>query len=215
MKRAGSGLRLPASCGVVPNPVRRLDDWTNEEADQPTILLVGRLDVGKGLPYIRPMLEHLVKAYPDVRMEIAGGDSYARGLGSVRSWFLQQLGSMGAHVNLLGVLSPTELDEAYRRAWVVIVPSRWDTFPQVVLESMVRGKPIVASPHGGMPEMLAGTDAVITDPASSLFAEAIARFLGDFSLRTQTGASVLGRVHSCYSPAIIAADYVDTILGFL
>lgn len=205
------GLRLPASCGVVPNPVRHLDDWVNKEADQPTILLVGRLDVGKGLPYIRPMLEHLVKAYPDVRMEIAGGDSYARGLGSVQSWFLQQLGSMGAHVNLLGVLSPTELDEAYRRAWVVIVPSRWDTFPQVVLEAMVRGKPIVASPHGGMPEMLAETEAVVAEPASDAFASAVGRFLGSRRLRGEAGESAYLKVAEMYAPERIAQLYIESV----
>jgi glycosyltransferase involved in cell wall biosynthesis len=202
------GLRLPIHYGVVPNPIRRLDNWTNAEADRPTLLLVGRLDIGKGLPYIRSMLEQLIKVYPDLRLEIAGGDSYARGLGSVRSWFRKQLGSVGAHVNFLGALSPAELDLAYRRAWVVIVPSRWDTFPQVVLEAMVRSKAIVASCGGGLPEMLKGTACVSVDPVDTIFSDSVAKFLSDSRLRADAGKSGNRKASSEYAPDCVAVSYV-------
>ena len=209
------GVALPARRAVVPNPIRPIPGWNNQEAGAPTLLLVGRLDMGKGLPHLKRMLEQLSPGQPGLRVEIAGGDSYARGLGSIRGWFERQLGPMRRHVHFLGVLGAAELDEAYRRAWVVMVPSRWDTFPQVVLEAMVRAKAIVASPHGGMPEMLAGTACAVADPAADAFAGAVAAFLASPTSRRQAGESARQRAAREYAPEQIAKKYLGTISAWL
>jgi len=204
------GVKLPERRAVVPNPIR-CREWQNAESGTPTLLLVGRLDVGKGLPYLRGLLETLVPCFPGLKLEIAGGDSYARGLGSIKRWFEKQLGPMREHVALLGVLDAQALDAAYRRAWTVIVPSRWDTFPQVVLESMVRGKAIVASPHGGMPEMLTGTECRIEDPGTSAFGEAVREFLELPESRARAGATARQRAAEAFSPTNVAEKYIEEI----
>jgi glycogen(starch) synthase len=205
------GLTLPKRCAVVPNPIADIPSWRNQESSSPILLLVGRLDVGKGLPYVKPLLENLTIRYPDLRLQIAGGDSYARGLGSVRDWFIRQLGEMNRHVDLLGVLNPTELNEVYRRAWVVIVPSRWDTFPQVVLEAMIRAKPVVASPNGGMPEMLKGSLGKIAEPESESFASEVFNLLQSPDLRASVGISLREKALAEYSPSVIARLYISTL----
>ena len=205
------GLALPECRAVVPNPIRAMENWVNREAEEPTLLLVGRLDIGKGLPYIRGLLEQLTRHIPRLRLEVAGGDSYARGLGSLKRWLERRLGPLAPRVAFLGVLNRRELDEAYRRAWVSLVPSRWDTFPQVVLEAMVRGKAIVASPHGGMPEMLGGTHNAIADPATADFADAVLRFLQNPALRLQAGAEGREVAKQQFAPRVIADQYVATI----
>jgi glycosyltransferase involved in cell wall biosynthesis len=207
------GLRLPKRCAVVPNPIADIPNWRNQESCNPTLLLVGRLDIGKGLPYLKPLLEKLTVIYPDLRLQVAGGDSYARGLGSIRDWFIRQLGKMKRHVDLLDVLKPAELDEAYRGAWVVVVPSRWDTFPQVVLESMIRAKPVVASPNGGMPEMLEGTLAKIADPESELFANVVDELLQSSDLRSIVGRSLREKALAGYSPVAVANSYLSILDG--
>ncbi len=208
------GVHLAANRAVVPNTIQPLR-WKNAESQKPKVLLVGRLDIGKGLPYIRAMLEDLVPFFPELTIEIAGGDSYARGLGSVKKWFDKQLGEMREYVKLLGFLDQRQMDEAYQRAWVVIAPSRWDTFPQTVLEAMVRSKAIVSSPYGGMPEMLEGTESVIADPESRDFPEAVRRFLGDSLARAKAGKSVCDRVCREYNPQKVASAYIDKVCSFL
>ena len=205
------GIQLPRQTAVIPNPIRPLTTWINEEAHQPTLLLVGRIDIGKGLPYIRPLLENLMPVFPELTLEIAGCDSYARGLGSIRNWFLNELGPLRGHVRLLGGLNREALDNAYRRAWVVIVPSRWDTFPQVVLESMVRGKPIVASQHGGMPEMLDKIPNTIADPATTAFADTVQHLINSPSERKTCGEQVQKRANGVYSPKQVADQYIQTL----
>ncbi len=209
------GVRLAARRAIVPNPIRPVEGWTNREAGVPTLLLVGRLDVGKGLASIAGLLERLVPAFPNLRLEIAGADSYARGLGSIRAWFERRLGPLAGNVAFLGTLDAAALDEAYRRAWVVIVPSRWDTFPQVVLEAMVRGKAIVASPHGGMQEMLAGTLCKVEDPDADAFFHAVGRFLDNPEVRLQAGSSSLCRAMQEYCPDHIGKLYIETISRLL
>lgn len=202
------GLRLPERRFVVPNPITPVSGWFKKEDPVPTIVLIGRIDIGKGIEYLPKILDSLTPQFPNLRIEIVGGDSYARVIGSTRQWLLRKLGSRSRHVRFLGTVSHNELDEVYRRAWVVIVPSRWDTFPTVVLEAMIRGKAIVASPHGGMPEMLSGTQGVIADPSTPDFPEAVADLLADPAKRKRAGESALEKAQNDYDPKKIASDYI-------
>jgi glycogen(starch) synthase len=202
------GLRLPSRAGVLPNPLAPVATAPGVEASAPTLLLVGRLDMGKGIEFLPALMRRVREAVPGTVLEIAGGDSYARFLGPTRAWLQRHLGDGTAAVRFLGQLTPAALDEAYRRAWVVIVPSRWDTFPTAVLEAMARGKAIVASPHGGMPEMLEGTSCPIADPAGPEFAMAVIRFLRDPDLRRAAGEGAVRRVGTRYAPATAVAEYM-------
>jgi glycosyltransferase involved in cell wall biosynthesis len=175
------------------------------------LLLVGRIDMGKGVQFIPGIIRSLVRAVPDVRLEIAGGDSSARGLGSVREWLEGQLGPLASHVSFLGLLDPLALDEAYRRAWIVIAPSRWDTFPTAVLEAMVRGKAVVASPHGGMPEMLEGTGCIVASPSAPDFPEAVRALLADPVIRSRAGQTARARAEREYSPGVVTRRYVEFV----
>ena len=206
------GLHLPSKRFVIPNPITPIPDWVNREATDPTILFIARIDIGKGIEYLPALLDALTPQFPNLRLEIVGGDSYARFIGSTKRWLLRKLGKRNKYVNFLGTISPAALDEAYRRAWVVIVPSRWDTFPTVVLEAMIRGKAVVASPHGGMPEMLSETHGAIADPAEFHFSKAVADFLDDPAKRQRAGESALKKAHDAYNPQKVLSHYL-TILN--
>jgi glycosyltransferase involved in cell wall biosynthesis len=58
-------------------------------------------------------------------------------------------------VTFLGALPPDATTAVIDRARVVVVPSRWpEPFGMVGVESMLRGRPVVAARHGGIPEWL-------------------------------------------------------------
>jgi glycosyltransferase involved in cell wall biosynthesis len=204
------GVRLPAKTMVLPKPLSSLPAWENGEAEEPTVLLVARLDFGKGLLYLRDLLYRIQKHVPNVRLEIAGPDSYARFIGSVRKWTEKHLGPMIRHVRFLGALSPSELDAAYRRAWVVVIPSRWDTSPTVLLEAMVRSKAIVVSPNGGMAEYLGSMDWV-ADPAGNDFSQKLVQLLQSRELRSRIGNESQQRAALHYAPGMAAEKYIDFI----
>lgn len=208
----GQGIKLPSQKWILPNPITPLAEWSNQETQEPTLLLVGRIDLGKGIAHLSKLITKLKRRYPALKLEIAGDDSYARFLGSTRKWLVRKLGSNISHVSFLGHFDQKNLDAAYSRAWVVIVPSGWDTFPTVVLESMVRGKAIVASPNGGMPEMLQGTDNPIADPSSFQFAEEVEKLFSDKKHRCNVGLSGRKKAISVYNPEKVVDDYLEKLM---
>lgn len=205
------GLRLPERHSVLPNPIEPKRLSHDQEANSPTVLFVGRKDFGKGIQYLPAIVKSLSNKYTDFRMEIVGPDSYARGVGSMRGWLEKRLGAMKRHVLFHERLPDDKLEKVYQRAWVVILPSRWDTFPTVLLEAMSWGKPVVASPNGGMPEMLEGTLCATALPDSPEFVSRIGAFLEDGDLRKSAGESMLAKVSREYDPQTVVKRY----LGFV
>lgn len=204
------GLRPAEELTVLPNPIT-LREGARQEAAVPTLLVVGRISIGKGIQYLPALMRALAPRFPDLRLEIAGADGYARGLGSLKQWLVGQLGNLNERVSFLGVLGPAELEAAYRRAWVLALPSRWDNFPNAVLDAMAYGVPIVASPHGGMPEMLEETGCPIADPATPEFARQAEILLTAAALRKQVGETARAQALARYHPAKIAQEYVEIV----
>jgi len=204
-------VRLPRARTVIANPIRPSGCSFADEASSPTLLMVCRLDIGKGIQYVPRMIATLRHEFPDLRLEIAGSDAYARGLGSLKGWLLKQLGSLASQVTFLGQLDSAALEAAYKRAWAVVLPSRWDNFPTVVLEAMSYGKAVVASPHGGMPEMLEGTLCSTADPASEEFIRAISVLLRQVPLRKAAGRTMFDKARRAYAPEVVAAAYLDFV----
>lgn len=208
---------LPHRLQLIPNMLSKLPvlSGKNEEAARPTMLFVGRIEIRKGIQYLPGLLQRLSREFPDVLLEIAGGDQYARGIGSLQKWLKTKLGPLADRVRFLGALGPEELDAAYRRSWLLVFPSKWDNFPMAVLEAMAYGKPVVTTANGGMPEMLAGTGAAIERPDSAAFADAVSRLLASAALRRQVGAACRERVMNTYMPAQVIPTYIDFIQSIL
>ncbi|MBA4388121.1 MAG: hypothetical protein C0404_09080 [Verrucomicrobia bacterium] len=203
------GLRLSRSLAVIPNPIVDPAPSPVEMAGMPTVLFAGRIEFGKGIRFLPGIIRDVVRSVPGATLEMAGADSYARGVGSIRAWLERRLGDVGANVRFLGELDPAGMDHALRRAWVVIVPSLWDNFPNIVLEAMIRGKSIVTTPHGGMPEMLENTGCPIVPPDSSEFGREVVRFLEDRQLMNRVGTACRERALREYSPGAILPRYLQ------
>ncbi len=207
----GQGTKLPGRLEIVPNMLARCPEpasGVHEESSRPTLLYAGRLELRKGIQYLPAILSKVRKKFPDVVLELAGNDSYARGLGSTREWLQKQFKGMEKNVRFLGGLDGAALDAAYRRAAMLVFPTKWDNFPMVVLESMGYSKPIVTTRKGGMPEMLKGTGAVIADADSDDFSSGVCDFLADSDLRSRVGMACRERVMSHYMTGQVVEQYI-------
>lgn len=194
---------------VIPNTLSSEVYRPGHEAEIPTMLFVGRIEFGKGIAYLPDIMAGLKKR--DVVLEIAGPDTFARGVGSLKTWLRRRLKQVGCTHRFLGRLDAQALAMAYERAWVVVVPSNWDNFPTVVLEAMHHCKAVVASPFGGMSEMLHGTGSCIADPRSENFVAAVRYFIENHKFRRLTGLRMRGRLLTVYTPSQVTRQYVQEV----
>ena len=54
--------------------------------------------------------------------------------------------------------------DAFSLGRVMVVPSRAESFPYIVLEAAAAGLPLIATDVGGIPEIVAGTDTALIPP---------------------------------------------------
>jgi glycosyltransferase involved in cell wall biosynthesis len=108
----------------------------------------------------------------------------------------------------LGAVPPRDLGHYYERAAVVCVPSRREGYGMVVREAMGYGRPVVATPVGGL------RDAV-EDEVSGLLVDrgalrpAIERLFGDPELRARMGNAARTTARLRWSPEAAADALVD------
>jgi glycosyltransferase involved in cell wall biosynthesis len=69
--------------------------------------------------------------------------------------------------------------EAFALARVMVVPSRAEAMPYIVLEGLAAGKPIVATNVGGIPEIFAGHENALATPDVSSLARRMSQALAE------------------------------------
>jgi glycosyltransferase involved in cell wall biosynthesis len=162
------------------------------------LLCVARAsDPNKG---VRLLLEALALLSPEVRLTLvddAGSDALA---------WARKLG-LAERLCVTGRLETQALVERYRRAALVVVPSRYEGFGLPAAEAMACGTPVVATRAGALPEVVAtGGGGVIApvDDAAAL-AKEIAVLLAAPTLRRELGARGRAGVVRAYGWPSIAA----------
>jgi teichuronic acid biosynthesis glycosyltransferase TuaC len=88
---------------------------------------------------------------------------------------LARQSGVGERVRFVGSISQEELREYYSGADALVLASSREGWPNVLLEALACGTPVVATSVGGMPEIVASTDAGLV--VSERTAEAVARGL--------------------------------------
>lgn len=137
---------------------RSLKDINNSE-NLLHLVFVGAINQRKGIRYLIEAFISLCKKGLDLTVDIVG-DGGQRG--EMESLINQNNLSEKAHFrgkvsNPLDYISKGDL---------VVVPSVFDSFPDVILESLHVGTPVIASRSGGMPEMV--TPSALFDVASTV-----------------------------------------------
>lgn len=117
----------------------------------PLILSVSAVDdVRKGS---RPLLQAFARVkecVPEARLRIcADTPPGARE-------FLLQLVPAAVHdsIEFTGPGSLEDLPAQYRQAWITVLPSKWEAYGLVLLESWAAGTPVVATNHAALPELV-------------------------------------------------------------
>ena len=146
---------------VIPNGVD-IPETVGEPADPPHVLFVGRLSEEKGI------LEFLEATAGLPRVIVGDGPLRARVPEAV------------------GFVAHDRLGKYYERAAVVCVPSRREGYGVVAREAMAYGRPVVASPVGGLVDAVEdGVTGLLVVPAG--LCSALERLLENRQLRARLG----------------------------
>ncbi|MBI4331809.1 MAG: glycosyltransferase [Chloroflexi bacterium] len=180
----------------------------------PLLLYVGRIERGKGI-------ESLVRAMAllgetSARLIIVGGDgSDKRKLGELRQ-LAQKLG-IAERIDFRGVVPHEELPLYYASADVCLLPSRYETFGMVALESLACGTPVIASRVGAMAQVIRpGVNGFLVDAVSpESIAAACQTVLDNGDLRQAMAGQARKTVEPYAWPSVVReiAEQYRSVLG--
>jgi glycosyltransferase involved in cell wall biosynthesis len=162
----------------------------------PLVAAAGRLVSKKGFEYLIDAVGRLLPELPDLTLVIAGDGDLREALAARASR------AGGRAIRLLGAVPQDEVARLTAAADVVVVPSirddagNVDGLPNVALEALATGRPVVGTTAGGLPQAI--TDGVngrlVPERDANALAAAIRHVLQNKAAAEAMGAAARRRV---------------------
>ncbi len=164
----------------------------------PYLLFVGRLASNKGLLPLVAAFERLARHDVTSRLVLVGED------GGMRSRVEEEVRRRGLtdRVHLTGFVGDERLlASAFREARLSVLPSEYEAFGLVLLESLAQGTPVVASRVGGIPEFVPDGEAgrLVPPADAAALGAALVDLWDDEATRRRMGAFGRDRVVPLYT----------------
>jgi GalNAc-alpha-(1->4)-GalNAc-alpha-(1->3)-diNAcBac-PP-undecaprenol alpha-1,4-N-acetyl-D-galactosaminyltransferase len=165
---------------VVPNPVQLLGSvYPRLNAEQPSIIAVGRLTGQKGFDTLIEAFARVVSKHPDWQLVI-----YGEGPDRSKLEILRDVLALQRSVFLPGLTR--NIQPALAEADLFVLSSRFEGYPNALLEALAAGLPVIAtSAPGGAPDILAhGKYGILAPPGDVVaLASALDAMMSDAILR--------------------------------
>lgn len=136
---------------IIPVPVLYEHESFEETSATPprkVVLFVGRLYYPKNLPGLFAVIEKVLESHPDATF-ILVGDGPQRDYARKRAAALSD-----KSIHLLGTIPYADLPRYYHSADLLVLPSLYEGFGRVVLESYLCRTPVVATRCGGPEDII-------------------------------------------------------------
>jgi len=148
----------------------------------PIVLCVARLEKQKGVRYLLHAARMIIRELPEVRFLIAGKGRLEKKLRRLSTRL-----NVSDNVSFLGFRS--DVPELLSAAEMVVCPSLWEGMPNIILEAMAAGKPVVATAVDGSAELVDDhVTGLLVEPADvSALADAVRTVLADPERARQMG----------------------------
>ena len=158
--------------------------------DTSIVLTAGRLVRKKGFEYLIDAMTRVRASHPHARLVIAGGGDLEQELRSRATD-----AGVGSVVHFLGSVAQSEMPALLAAADVLAVPSvrddagNVDGLPNVVMESLASGTPLVATAAGGIGAVVdeGRTGFLVPERDAAALADTLVRVLTDPALRARVG----------------------------
>jgi glycogen(starch) synthase len=171
----------PDSVAVIPYPLGEASVIPRPGAvwDNGSILYLGRLELRKGILEWLDAAIALAREDANLRFEFVGSDHIDAQLDGSGGIARRVPAPLRAQFRFHDHRARARLGELLARARLVVVPSRWENFPYTCIEAMASGVAVIASPTGGMKEMIEDgvTGWVAASQDSAALAQAVRKAL--------------------------------------
>jgi glycosyltransferase involved in cell wall biosynthesis len=191
--------RHALATGYRPDQVEVIPYFVEDEpasAPEPRVILTGgRLVREKGIDLFLAALAQVPRPW---RAVVAGD-----GLEAARLRAQAQAAGLAGDVEFAGWQDEAGMAALYRRASVVVMPSRWPEPSGIIgLEAMAHARPVVAFATGGIPEWLAdGETGLLAPPLDvAALARAIGSLVADEAAARRMGDAGRARARQVFSP---------------
>jgi glycosyltransferase involved in cell wall biosynthesis len=181
-----SARALESLIGLEPGSIRTIHNGIAEVESKPIprpvpgplVVAVGRLSRQKGFD----ILFHALAELPGVPLLLIGDGPERNDLERLRDEL-----ALAERVRMIGWVD--DVRPYLAPADVLVVPSRWESFPLVILEAMFLGLPVVASAVGSIDEEVIDGETGLVIPAedTNALVDALGKLLGDSELRATLG----------------------------
>ncbi len=173
---------------VVPNACEgEPGAWSPPPEGQVRGLFLGQLDRHKGVGVLLEALARMLPDAPDgFGFDLAGaGDLQADVEDLAARW--------PDRVTYHGMVRGQAKQRLLADCAFLVAPSVWDEpFGRVVLDAYLHGRPVIASPRGGLPEVVGdGETGLLVEPRPQPLAAAITGYATDRRLRERQGRAAL------------------------
>ncbi len=170
----------------------------NSPHPRPYFFFAGRLEAGKGLQTVLPVLNE----FPDADLLVAGEGSLKEDL--------RREG--GRQVVFLNQLPAEALATYYRHAIATVVPSLvYETFGLTVAESFRCGTPVIARDIGPFPETVSRSRGGVLFNSTDELITGMRKFASDPVYRAQLGQRGRSAFLSWWEDSVSAGMYLDMI----
>ncbi|MDR7252083.1 glycosyltransferase involved in cell wall biosynthesis [Nocardioides sp. BE266] len=197
--RAVSNLVGSTRAQILPNFIETERYEANLERDSRVALFVGSVGASKGI-------DELVSAWTD----LAPSGWHLRLVGPPAATYASPawLGTLDASIELVGPRSHDEVIAEMTQAAFLVLPSHTEGFPNVILEAMATGTPVVATSVGAIPAMLRDGAGIVVPPKDvPALVAALEVVTSAPEIRSSMAATALRRVRETYSLDVVVDAY--------
>lgn len=154
--------------------------------DEKLVIYVGRFVEAKGLRELLSAFQRMAQRDPDVGLVLVGD-----GVMKAELLSLVKDSGVAARVRMPGGLPPEQVAEWVSAADVLTLPSWSEGYPNVVVEGVACGRPVVATDVGGTREILNDANGILIPPKN---VEALERALVDALSREWDHAAIANKM---------------------
>ena len=196
---------------AVPGEADRLRERFRLRPEQIVVAGVGRFIAVKGFSYLIDAFAAARSSCPELHLLLVGD-------GDLREELQARARAIGVSddVSFPGSAGRDEIAAHFAAAQMVVVPSVHagglvDGLPNVALEAMAAGKPLIATRVGGLPQLVRdGENGLLVEEKDPVaLAAAILSLANDPALRARLGANAREEIRERRSWDVVARRFVD------